>query len=232
MVWTIDDYKGYSYRCVYNVSCIGAEKNESKNNIRNLKRGLERTRVIEIKIDDIDFEYYCIYVKSCKIRGASIKFTELQFINHLRKCFFMKNQAIYSAYCDNKLAAFMIVIYSETVAFGDVLYYDNSYSSKNPLWSLYYNIANMTLDKGFIEFDRGSQPLVHETNIDEFLLKINFKKIPITYQTVSLPFARTAFSFMIVVLKRFPKIVPKSLTRKVFALDFILDACKQECNFD
>ena len=52
MVWTVDDSKGYTYRCVYDVSCVGAEKNESKNNIRNLKRGLERTRVIEIKFDD------------------------------------------------------------------------------------------------------------------------------------------------------------------------------------
>lgn len=223
MVWTVDDSKGYTYRCVYDVSCVGAEKNESKNNIRNLKRGLERTRVIEIKFDDIDFEYYCVYVKSCRIRGTSVNFTESQFISYLRKWVLMKNHAIYAAYCDNQLAAFMTVIYSETVAFGDVLYYDSSYSSRNPLWSLYYNIANMTLDKGFVEFDRGSQPLVHSTNIDDFLLKINFRKIPITYLSVSLPFARTAFSFMVFLLKIFPKLVPISLSKKVFALDFILN---------
>jgi len=223
MVWIEDDPSGSSYRCIYDFSCAGVDNISSKNNKRNLKRGLERTQVREVKLCDLDKSYFEVYVKSCQSRHEKVKYTHDEFFEKLRKFLSKGNCVIYAGFCNNRLAAYMTVIYSETIAFGDELYFDRGFGPNNPLWSLYYNVANISLEKGFLAFDRGTQPLVHTTNVDNFLIKMNFKIVPIRYASISFPLMNTCFSIFHICIKRFPKFFSCSFRKKVYALNRILN---------
>jgi hypothetical protein len=223
MVWIEDDPSGSSYRCIYDSSCVDVDNISSKNNRRNLKRGLERTQVREVVFCDLDKSYYEVYAKSCESRQEKVKYTCDEFFENFRNFLSKGNCAIYAGFCGDRLAAYMTVIYSETIAFGDVLYFDRSFGSSNPLWSLYYNVANLSLDKGFLAFDRGTQPLVHSTNVDDFLIKMNFKIVPIKYASRSFPLMRSSFRILYISIKRFPNFFSYSFRKKVFALNRILN---------
>jgi hypothetical protein len=224
MIWIEDDPSGSSYRCIYDSSCVDLNNISSKNSRTNLKRGLKRTQVREVKFCDLDKSYFETYLKSCESRQEKAKYTRDEFFANLRKFLSNDNCAIYAGFCDGRLAAYMTVINSETIAFGDVLHFDRAFGSSNPLWSLYYNVANISLAKGFLAFDRGTQPLVHSTNVDDFLVKINFKIVPIKYSSRSFPLMSSCFRILHFYVKRFPDFFSCTFRKKVFALDRILNS--------
>ena len=60
---------------------------------------------------------------------------------------------------------------------GDTAAFDPEYSNAYPMYALYYKVAQYYLnEKGYKEFDRGTRPLVHRTNIDDFLLRLGYRK--------------------------------------------------------
>jgi len=56
--------------------------------------------------------------------------------------------------------------------------YGSKFDPAYPMHALYYTIAHHYLkEQGYKEIDNGSRPLLHETNIGDFLLRLSWRKV-------------------------------------------------------
>ena len=78
-------------------------------------------------------------------------------------------------FVDDKLAAYVTLFICGQNVRGDIAHFDPAYSNAYPMYALYYTVAYHYLrERGYKEFDRGTRPLMHETNVDEFLLRLGY----------------------------------------------------------
>lgn len=173
----IENSKGNSYRCVFDDPGFDVESIKSSNARKNLRRGLTRNDVRYIDV-------YCLLENGFNVyKSAVTRFkdytpmNEDEFRNKILSDSQRDGFRAYGSFVGENLVAFMTVIDVDEIVFGDVAYFNPEYSNRYPMWGLYFTVArDCVVKRGFLEFDRGAKPLVHETNIDEFLLNIGFKK--------------------------------------------------------
>lgn len=203
LMWNYDfDYasEGEWYRCIcdnkkYDELCI------TSSNIRhNLHRSLKRCNVKHISLDWLSENGYDTY-KNAASRYTNFKVDNIKRFKekiNKRKRF---NQIAYGAFVDNNLAAYAIVIITGKSMFGDEAYFDPRYSNAYPMYALYYTIAKEAMLNGYSEFDRGTRPILHETNIDEFLVRLGYR---ISYCRLGV-----YYSFPLKITMRFLNAYPK-----------------------
>jgi len=179
-IWNYDhDYAndGLWYRCIcdtkgYDESCIS-----SKNVRHNLHRSLKRCTVRRVEYPFLAENGYDVYAK------ASSRYTNFklepkgQFSRQMLRHCDIENAEAFGAFVDDKLIAYMTVFICGDSARGDTAAFDPDYSNAYPMYALYFRVAHHYVnERGCREFDRGSRPLVHETNVDDFLLRLGYRK--------------------------------------------------------
>jgi hypothetical protein len=218
-VINVDNDNGNSYRCVFDNPDFDVESVKSTNARKSLRRGLSRN-VIKILESDYLLEHGFKVYSSAVTRFSNYKpMTEGEFKNKISLDSQREGFRAYGAFSDDCLSAFMIVIEMDEIVFGDVAYFDPMYKNSYPMWGLYFTVARDSVsERKFAEFDRGSKPLVHETNIDDFLLKIGFTLKPCDTVAIGIfPFS-SILLLLDLIVKKLPYFKHKNFQNKVSAL--------------
>ncbi len=179
-VWNYDhDYadNGLWYRCIcdavgYDESCIS-----SKNARHNLHRSLKRCTVRQIDYPWLAENGYVVYVKAAS-RYSNFKLeSREQFRQRMLDHCKVRGAEAFGVFVDEKLVAYVTLFICGEKVRGDTAGFDPAYSNAYPMYALYYKVAQYYLnEKGYKEFDRGTRPLMHKTNVDDFLLRLGYRK--------------------------------------------------------
>lgn len=177
-MWNYDpDYaeEGPWYRCIcdnprYDYSAI-----PSQNVRHNIKRSLARCQVRKVEFSWLAENGYKVYKAASKRFTGYKSMSEERFRAEMVRNEAFGNRAAVAVFAYGSLAAFMTMIDAKKVLFGDKAYFDPAFSSAYPMYALYYTVAKDAMSNGYLAFDRGSKPLVHETGVDEFLRRMGFR---------------------------------------------------------
>jgi len=83
----------------------------------------------------------------------------------------------FGVFVGEKLVAYITLLTCGQNVLGDTARFDPAYSNAYPMYALYYTIAHYYLrEQGYTKLDCGSRPLLHETNIGDFLLRLGYRK--------------------------------------------------------
>jgi hypothetical protein len=179
-IWNYDhDYTndGLWYRCIcdtkgYDESCIS-----SKNTRHNLHRSLKRCTVRRIEYPFLAENGYDVYVKASSRYSNFKPESKEQFSHRMLKHCNIEGAEAFGVFVDEKIIAYMTVFICGDSVRGDTAAFDPDYSNAYPMYALYFRVAQHYVnERGYREFDRGTRPLVHDTNIDDFLLRLGYRK--------------------------------------------------------
>lgn len=179
-IWNYDD--GYSdsgpwYKTVCDRNDYDVESIVSKNSRKKANKCLSNCDLKPIDISIMLEKAYSVYVQACtRYKNADVipeeKF-RADLINKSQK----NNSKMFGVFFEDKLIAYMTVLDFDQYAMGDIAAFDPDYSNYYPMYGLYFYVARyFVAERGYKEFDRGSKPLLHETEIDEFLEKLGYRK--------------------------------------------------------
>jgi hypothetical protein len=179
-MWSYDDdysdsgpwYKTVCDRKDYDTTIV-----DSKNSRKKINKCLGNCDLKPIDISIMLEKAYDVYIQACtRYKNADLipeeKF-RADLINKSQK----NNCKMFGVFFEDKLIAYMTVLDFDQYAMGDIAAFDPEYSNYYPMYGLYYYVAKyFVVERNYKEFDRGSKPLLHETNIDEFLVKLGYRK--------------------------------------------------------
>lgn len=176
-IWNISDPTagGQWYRCVCDTPEYSIESIQSKNSRQNLRKALKRTEVRQVELEWLIRNSYAVYLAASQRFAHHRVLDRPEFERDLAASLDGNGRRAVGAFVDGDLAAFMTLIECRSTIFGDRAYFDPRHSSANPMWALYYSVAHHAIASGYKEFDRGTRPLVHETAVDQFLLRLGFR---------------------------------------------------------
>jgi len=178
-MWNYDhDYcdNGPWYRCICDKAGYDESKIESKNARHNLHRGLKRCVVREVDYSLLAEHAYPVYLKAAsRFKNFKIE-SEEQFRRQLQSYAGDPHRTAFGVFVDEALVAYATLFICEKTVFGDVAHFDPAFANAYPMYALYYTIAYHYLGMGYREFDRGTRPLLHETNVDDFLLRLGYRQ--------------------------------------------------------
>ncbi len=179
-IWNYDDnysdcgpwYKTVCDRKDYDTTIV-----DSKNSKKKINKCLNNCDLKPIDISIMLGKAYNVYVQACTRYKNADLITEEKFnvdlINKSQK----NNCKMFGVFFEDKLIAYMTVLDFDQYAMGDIAAFDPDYSNYYPMYGLYYYVAKyFVVERGYKEFDRGSKPLLHETDIDGFLVKLGYRK--------------------------------------------------------
>lgn len=163
------------YRCICDNKSYDVDSIESANMRKNIRRALSRSEVFEVSFDFLAKNGYQVY-KSGSSRFLSYKIkTEEEFSEEILSNKSYNNRKAFAAFSDGAISAFMTVIIVDKTVFGNQAYFDPALSKHYPMNALYFHVAKESFERGFKEFDRGSKPLLHDTNVDDFLIRMGYR---------------------------------------------------------
>jgi len=178
--WSYDfdyDEEGPWYRCVCDASDYDESKIKSKNARHNVRRSLKRCVVRPIDHLWLADNGYEVYVNAASRYTESRLETKKEFKRRLRSQFNVSGSEAFGVFVSEKLAAYVTLFVCGQGVLGDTARFDTAYSNAYPMYALYYTIARHYLkEKGYKKLDCGSRPLLHETNIGDFLLRLGYRK--------------------------------------------------------
>ncbi|MHC5075150.1 MAG: hypothetical protein ACYTFM_01785 [Planctomycetota bacterium] len=165
------------YRCICDSSDYDMDKIESKNARHNLRRSLKRCEVRPVDFTWLADKGYDVYAKaSSRYKNFKVKSKE-EYSEELKCQSRIPGAEAFGAFSDDNLIAYMTLFICQDSVRGDAAHFDPDYSKAYPMYALYYTVTYHYLrERGFREFDRGTRPLIHETNIDDFLLRLRYRK--------------------------------------------------------
>ena len=179
-IWDYDgDYaeSGSWYRTVcdrvdYDVSIIA-----SKNSRKKINKCLNNCVVEPIDISVLFKHAYGVYLQACTRYKNVDMVPEEKFVQDIKQKYEKNSYRAFGVFRKKKLIAYMTILDFGEYAMGDIAGFDPAYSNYYPMYGLYYYVAKyFVAEGGYKEFDRGSKPLLHETKIDEFLMKLEYRK--------------------------------------------------------
>lgn len=179
-MWNYDhDYaqEGPWYRCVCNIVDYDIKSIESKNARHNVKRSLERCSFRKIDYQWLADAGYDVYIKAAsRYKNFKVESRDT-FKKKMLNSSSIPGAEAFGVFVDDKLVAYITLFICGQSVRGDIAHFDPAYSNAYPMFALYYNVTHHYLKGGaYKEVDRGSRPLMHETNIDDFLLRLGYRK--------------------------------------------------------
>jgi len=179
-MWSYDhDYteQGSWYRCVCDIIDYDIKNIESKNARHNVKRSLERCTFRKVDYQWLADAGYEVYVQaSSRYKNFKVESQDV-FKSKMLKNSNIPGAEAFGVFVDGKLVAYITLFICGQSVRGDIAHFDPAYSSSYPMFALYYNVTHHYLKAdAYKEVDRGSRPLMHETNIDDFLLRLGYRK--------------------------------------------------------
>lgn len=179
-IWNYDDdYSDHGpwYRTVCEKSDYEVAMIQSKNTRKKINKCLNNCRLAPIELTFMMENAYGVYLQACTRYKNADTIPEETFKADLTAKSQKHNMKLFGVFHEDKLIAYMTVLDFEHYAMGDIAAFDPAFSNYYPMYGLYYYVAHyFVTERGYKEFDRGSKPLMHETEIDEFLEKMEYRK--------------------------------------------------------
>lgn len=177
-MWNYDlDYtsEGTWYRCICDRKDYGIDSIQSDNVKHNLRRSLKRCQVREVDLNWLVDNGYQVYLKATERFSGHVVIHEDVYKKELRVHAAMPGRKAVGVFVEGVLVAYATLIVCDGIVFGDTAFFNPMFSSAYPMYALYFTIARDSLAAGYVAFDRGTKPLLHETGIDDFLLRLGFR---------------------------------------------------------
>ncbi|MGD1042509.1 MAG: hypothetical protein ABR913_05530 [Sedimentisphaerales bacterium] len=181
LMWNYDhDYtkEGPWFRCICDKADYDISQIERKKIRYYIRCGLTKCTIRQVDFQWLADNGYNTYVNAASRYNNFTVETKERFRERMLAYKNVPNSEAFGAFVDENLAAFMTVfIYGDSVL-NPRAHFDPAYSDFCPMYALYYWAAKHYLtEKGYKEFDRGERHLAHETNFDEFLLRMGYRKV-------------------------------------------------------
>jgi hypothetical protein len=179
-MWNYDyDYTkdGPWYRCICDMPDYDIDKIDSKNARHNLRRSLKRCEVRPVDFAWLSDNGYDVYVKaSGRYKNFKVK-NRNEYSEELKRQSQVPGAEAFGAFSEDNLIAYITLFICEDSVRGDTAHFDPAYSKAYPMYALYHTVTyHYIRERDFKEVDRGTRPLMHETNIDDFLLRLGYRK--------------------------------------------------------
>lgn len=169
--------EGPWYESICDIADYDIEKIKSKSARKCIRRGLNRCELRKIDYLWLAENAYDVYINAASrytnFTPASRESYRTSMEKHSeetgRKAMgvFVNEQLV--AYANLRIVGRRVNIYAS--------YFDPAYSNSYPMYALHYEIARHYLKElRFKEVNSGTRPLIHETNIGEFLFRIGWRK--------------------------------------------------------
>jgi hypothetical protein len=179
-MWSYD--QGYAeqgpwYRCICDTPDYDISSIKSKNARHNIKRSLKRCTFRKVEYQWLADNGYDVYVNASARYKDFIVESKDVFQNKMLGKSDIPGAEAFGVFVDDKLVAYMTLFICGENVRGDIAHFDPAYSNSYPMFALYFNVTQHYLKAGaYKEVDRGWRALVHETNIDDFLMRIGYHK--------------------------------------------------------
>jgi len=217
-IWSYDYDCGqegpwYHYVC----DTIDYDVDKIKKKVRYyVRRGLESCTVRPVECSWLADNGYDVYINAVSRYSGSVSSEPVDRESYRKEMRINSNKPNLEAigvFVNKKLAA-----YATLFACGERVQiytsqFDPAYSKTYPMYALYYTIAHDYLKKGYKEIDNGSRPLLHETNIGAFLLRLGWRK---AYCRLGIYFRRP-FGFIIAIVRVFRGVCKFVLPKRKYA---------------
>ncbi|MHC4075143.1 MAG: hypothetical protein ACYSRZ_01845 [Planctomycetota bacterium] len=179
-MWNYEqDYteQGPWYRCICDAADYNISNIKSKNVRHNVNRSLKRCVVRQVDYSWLAENGYEVHTNAAsRYNNFKVK-SKNDFIKEMRGNSSVPDSKAFGVFVGEKLAAYITLFICRQTVRGDTAHFDPAYSNAYPMYALYYTITHHYLkEKGYKEIDRGTRPLMHETNIDDFLLRLGYRK--------------------------------------------------------
>lgn len=178
--WSYDydcGVEGPWYECVCDIVDYDIDKIESRNTRHNVRRGLKRCTVRKVDYTWLASNGYEVYVNATSRYSNFKPLSKDNFRKDMASHCTKPGREAFGVFVKKKLVAFSTQAVREEVVTVHSGKFDPAYSKEYPMYALLYTISCHYLkEKGYSEIRGGSRPLLHETDIGDFLLRLGWRK--------------------------------------------------------
>ncbi|MGD9212851.1 MAG: GNAT family N-acetyltransferase [Desulfobacteraceae bacterium] len=179
-IWYYDDNytdQGPWYRTACDQSDYDIDLIKSKSFRRKIRKCLKYCQIRLMDLSEMLDSIYDVYLQASKRYKNLDLISKDEFKTDLSNKLKTHDLKAFGVFCEENLIAYMIVMDFNDCAMGYLAAFDPGYSKHYPMYGLCYFVAKYFVsDRGYKEFNRGTRPLLHETNIDEFLISLGYRK--------------------------------------------------------
>lgn len=179
-MWTYDydcGEEGPWYRYVCDTLDYDIDKIKNKKGRYYVRRGLKSCTVRQIDYLWLADNGYEVYINAASRYSNFVPVSREKFREGMHSRSGVPGREAMGVFVDEKLVAYAtLFICGQSVrTYG--LKFDPAYSTAYPMYALLYVIVHHYLkEEGYKEVDNGSRPLLHETDIGDFLLRLGWRK--------------------------------------------------------
>jgi len=178
-MWTYD-YDCEEQTSWYHLICddptLEAENNPRKKTRYYIRRSLKSCVVHEITCQDLLEHGYDVYVKASSRYRNFTPNSEGDFKQEISNACQERNGQPIGVFVNGKLIAYAMVYLKYKSLKIATAFFDPDYSKSYPMYGLYYYFQSYLKKENCVEVTNGARPLLHETNIEEFLLRLGWRK--------------------------------------------------------
>ena len=171
------------------------DKIESSRGRRGIRKGLEYCEVRKINHEEFSDLAYNIYAKSLESYGVKKNriYTKDKYNNYIKRLSNYHGYELWGSFVKNKLSAFAAcVVLNDAVLLGSTKS-DPEMHKFNVNNALFFIITKYYLSTNNIQYiTNGHRTLVHDTTIDEFLIRLGYRKV---YCRLNLELSKSAKIF-------------------------------------
>lgn len=179
-MWTYDcdcpmETEWYEVICDMNDYCI--DKIKSSTTRSYVRRGLKKCIVRRVDYEYLADNGYEVYLKaSSRYRNFAPQSKE-DFREYMLRRGSAPGSELLGVFIDVKLVAYALVLIRGNTVEVCISKFDPAHSKARPMYALQYRIVEHYLnERGYKEIYSGTRPLMHETNIVDFLLHLGYRK--------------------------------------------------------
>jgi len=179
-MWTYDydcGQEGPWYRLVCDMVDYDIDKLKSRNARYYIRRGLKDCTVRKVDYLWLGDNGYETYINAASRYTNFKPVSRETFRKEMHEHSSEPGREVFGTFVGEKLVAYeTLLIWGQRVC-AYATKFDPAYSKAYPMYALEYTVARHYLkEKGYKEIDGGSRPLLHKTDIDDFLLRLGYRK--------------------------------------------------------
>jgi len=179
-MWTYDydcGEEGPWYRFVCDIANYDIDKIKNKKGRYYVRRSLKNCTIRNVSYQWLADNAYEVYVSAGSRYSNFVPYPRKMFEKIKHKLSKEPGREAWGIFVDEKLVAYATVLIRGEKVYVAESKFDPSYSKFYPMYALYYAISHHYLnERGYRAIDNGSRPLLHDTNIGDFLLRLGWRK--------------------------------------------------------
>jgi len=179
-MWSYDfDYAqaGPWYKCICDTANYDIDRISSANSRSKVRRSLKRCSVRPVTYVWLADNGYETYLNASQRYNNFAPITKENFRQMMRSYANVGGRQALGVFVQEALAAYATLFVCGSTVYTYALKFDPTYAQSYPMYALLYFICHHYLaTKSYKQIDNGTRPLLHETDISDFLLHLGWRK--------------------------------------------------------